>query len=464
MMLLLCLTLLISPIINAEVLIYPVTLQYSKNYGVCFTIPMYFQDSQRNVKVSLGSSEFLIGLNKSQYEISDIKVRYDNHPYDYPDYPTSGYITKGIFNASLNGRDEVVLNVLYNKSFYYPKLGLARRVKYDNSDVEELYDLDFMSQLIKQGVIKKHYIYLTPFLDVEGNERDDISLELGRLPIYFTNKYYYSYTPLNKLYPTKWATKLSHIYVGHIREDDLHEINADVVFTDSNQRRSYFPETLKTILRTIFVDKLNCEFKEDDILCPNNKIEENKFYFIFNGYAHYIPNSILFYSRNETHKNCRFEFSSKIDYISIDSYIFGFYHRLYDGESDTIRFVYPDPNNPYFIEDVKEYTGYENRDGVKREIRTYEFLRDWERSLEKEESIINETKIEIKNDKKAIRERTEQLNKKENELKEREKQYNEIFEKMKKLEEENQELTEKINLDKELIWHLINYCNQTTHP
>ena len=35
---------------------------------------------------------------------------------------------------------------------------------------------------------------------------------------------------------------------------------------------------------------------------------------------------------------------------------------------------------------------------------------------------------------------------------------------MKKLEEENQELTEKINLDKELIWRLINYCNQTTHP
>ena len=33
--------------------------------------------------------------------------------------------------------------------------------------------------------------------------------------------------------------------------------------------------------------------------------------------------------------------------------------------------------------------------------------------------MINETKIEIKNDKKAIREITDQLNRKENELKER---------------------------------------------
>lgn len=321
MMLLLCLILLISPILNAEVLIYPVTLQYSTDYGlgVCFTIPMYFQDSKRDVKVSFGFSEFLIGLNKSQYEISNIKVRYDNLPYDYPDYPTYGYITKGIFNASRNGRDEVALNVLYNKSFYYPKLGLARRVKYDNSDIEELYDLDFMSQFLKQGVIKKYYIYLTPFLDIDGNKRNDISLEIGRLPIYFTNKYYYSYMPLNKLYPTKWATKLSHIYVGHKREDDLHEINSDVVFTDSGKLKSYLPESLKTIFRTIFVDKLNCKFKGDDIICPIKKLEANKFYFVFNGYAHYIPNSILFYKGNETHQYCRFQFSSEIDYISIDS-------------------------------------------------------------------------------------------------------------------------------------------------
>ena len=382
-MLILYLTLLISPIINEEVLIYPVTLQYSRDYGVCFTIDMYFQDSHRDVKVSLGSSEFLIGLNKSKYEISDINIKYDNHPHDYPDYPTSGYITKGIFNASRTGKDEVTLNVLYNKSFYYPKLGLARKVKYDNSDIEELYDLDFMSQLIKQKVINKHYIYLTPFFDAEGQEKNDISLELGRMPIYFTNKYYYSYTPLNKLYPTKWAAKLSHIYVGRKIEDNLHEINADVVFTDSYQSKSYIPETLKTFFRTIFVDEMNCEFKQDDIICPINKIKANKIYFVFNGFAHYIPNSLLFYGGNETHQYCRFEFSSKIDYISIDSYIFGAYHRLYDGENNTIRFVYPE--DPYFIEDVKEYTGYENRNGVKMEVRTYEYLKDWERSLQKEE-------------------------------------------------------------------------------
>ena len=52
-----------------------------------------------------------------------------------------------------------------------------------------------MSQLIKQGVIDKYYIYLTPFFDTEGNLRNDASLELGRLPIYFDDKYKFSYTP-----------------------------------------------------------------------------------------------------------------------------------------------------------------------------------------------------------------------------------------------------------------------------
>ena len=207
---------------------------------------------------------------------------------------------------------------------------------------------------------------------------------------------------------------------------------------------------------------MNCEFKQDDIICPINKIKANKIYFVFNGFAHYIPNSLLFYGGNETHQYWRFEFSSKIDYISIDSYIFGAYHRLYDGENNTIRFVYPD--DPYFIEDVKEYTGYENRNGVKREVRTYEYLQDWERSLQKEELMIDEAKKEIKNDKKAVRERTEQLNNREKELNEREKRMKEIYERLAELEVENQELTEQINMDKELIWHLINYCNKTSKP
>ena len=78
-----------------------------------------------------------------------------------------------------------------------------------HSLIEYSYDLDFMSQLIKQGVIDKHYIYLTPFFDIEGKPRDDISMELGRLPVYFDDKYKYSYIPLNNLYPKKWDVKFN---------------------------------------------------------------------------------------------------------------------------------------------------------------------------------------------------------------------------------------------------------------
>ena len=52
-----------------------------------------------------------------------------------------------------------------------------------------------------------------------------------------------------------------------------------------------------------------------------------------------------------------------------------------------------------------------------------------------------------------IRERTEELNKKEKENKEKIENY----------EKEIQELNEKVKQDKDLIWHLINYCNQTSH-
>ena len=191
----LCLILLLSPIINSEVLIYPLTLHRSIStfyIDEYFSFSMRFQDTLEDVKVSLGSSGFLIAVDKPQYKKSNINIKNDNM---YPDNPTSGYITQGIFNSSSSGKEEVALNVLFNKSLYNSKSGLARGVKYPNSDIKELYDLDFMSQLIKQGVIDKYYIYLTPFFDTEGNPRNDASLELGRLPIYFDDKYKFSYTP-----------------------------------------------------------------------------------------------------------------------------------------------------------------------------------------------------------------------------------------------------------------------------
>ena len=418
-----------------------------------FYFRTYFYGDSKRVCVSLGSSEFLFGVNNPQYNITNHNIKYDNI---YPDKPTSGNVTTGYFNISKKDNN-VFLNALYNNSFYEAKLGLARRVNYYHSLIEYSYDLDFMSQLIKQGVIDKHYIYLTPFFDIEGKPRNDISMELGRLPVYFDDKYKFSYIPLNNFYPKKWAVKLSHIILGDIKSENIYDIYADVIFTDSYKADSLFPESLKTYLRTIFVDKMDCEFSLSYIKCPVNKINTTKFYFVFNGYAHYIPSSLLFSnSGNETHKYSHFKFSSEIEYISIDSYILGAYHRLYDGENNTVRFVYPGDDN--FIVDVQDYTGYENRDGTKKEIPSIEYLRDYERTLKRQEENIQETLIKIEDDKKIIIEKTESLNKREMELqkyeedlKKREEEMKDKIEKADELEKENENLKEEIkNKDKRI--------------
>ena len=148
MLLLLFLTSLVGSIINSEVLIFPISLRIFENEEY-FYFNMYLYDSFNYVEVSLGASEFIIGKNKTQYNITNINLKYDGI---YPDKPASGYITTGIFNISKNG-NTAFLNVLYNKSFYNSRLGLARKVNYDDPSIEESYNLDFMSQLIKQGVL-----------------------------------------------------------------------------------------------------------------------------------------------------------------------------------------------------------------------------------------------------------------------------------------------------------------------
>ena len=444
---------LFNPILNSDVLSFDLKLYKTKqliyNDQYCY-ISMNILGSNKSIKISLGSSQFIIDIGQPKLNVTDINIKYDNL---YPDKTMFGNITEGVFN--IDNYENVTLNVLSNVSSYNSILGLSKGVNYNNSTIEKEYDLNFMSQLIKKGIIDKYYIYLTPFFDIEGNLRNDATLELGRLPIYFDEKYKFSYTPLNNLYPTKWATKLSHIFVGDIKSYNMHDIHADVIFTDSYSDDNYIPERLRTLFRTIFVDKMKCEFSYSYIECPIDKIESTKIYFVFNGYAHLIPSSLLFLSSgNETHRFCSFKFSSEIDYISIDSRIFGAYHRLYDGENNTVRFVYPD--DPNFIVDVKDYTGFENRKGVKKEIPSNEYLRDWEQSLKKEEVNINKASIEIENDRKRLRERNKELDKREKEIIDNK-------EKIETLERENQELNEQIQRDKDLIWHLINYCNGTKH-
>ena len=210
---------------------------------------------------------------------------------------------------------------------------------------------------------------------------------------------------------------------------------ADVIFTDSYKKTNYIPDTLKTYFRTIYIDKMDCTFSFSYIICPIKKIETTKFYLVFNGYTHLIPNSLLYRSfGNETHKYCNFQFSYEIEYIYIDSYIFGAYHRLYDGENNTVKFAYPNDDN--FIVDVQEFTGYENRNGIKKEVPSIEYLRDFEKRLKRLEKTINETLIKIEIDKNIIKEKNEsliakeiELKKYEEELKKKEKEMDEKYQK-----------------------------------
>ena len=148
---------------------------------------------------------------------------------------------------------------------------------------------------------------------------------------------------------------------------------------------------------------------DHEIMCPTKKIETTKFYLVFNGYAHYIPGSLLFFGLGDK-LYCSFKFSSEVDYISIDSHILGIYHRLYDGENNTVRFA--SPNNPNFIIDVSEYTGYESRAEDDTDIPSIEYLRKWEKRLKEKELKINETLIRIEKEKEKIRERTKKKIKK----------------------------------------------------
>ncbi len=445
---------LFNPILNSDVLSFDLTL-YKNKYSIyideyCY-VSMKILGSHKSIKISLGSSQFIVDIGQPKFNVTDINIQYDNL---YPDKTMFGNITEGVFN--IDNYENVTLNVLSNVSSSNSILGLSKGVNYNNSTIEKEYDLNFMSQLIKKGIIDKYYIYLTPFFDFEGTKRSDTVLELGRIPTYF-NIYNFSYSPLNKKYPNKWSVKLSHIIYNEIKRENIRDIYADVIFTDSYKSKSYIPNKYKTLFKTIFSDHMDCEIKYY-MICPLEKIKESKIYFVFNGYAHLIPNSLFFLNGNGTHNYSIFEFTSEIDYISIDSYIFGIYHRLYDGENNTVRFVYP--NNKDFIIDVSDLTGFENRNGTKKEVESIEYLRDYERQLKKKEMEINVTLKNIEEMKKDINEKNMSLNQKENELIEREKKLNdrtiEIEKQIENFEKEIKNLKMEIENQKDKIGSLNN--------
>ncbi len=420
-------------ILALQVLHYQLSLHPPK-YGleeyIEFTFP--FNNSNLYVRVSLTHSQFIIEKRKdNDFNITDINILTDDIDEKKK---KSGKLAIGKFK--INSVENVTLNFIYSNSSTYSYLGLAREVDYNNKEVEKNYDMDFISQLIKNNVIQKYFIYFSPFYYNNGSFFPEPYLELGRLPDPFiAYSKLSSYSPLNKKYTKKWSIHLSHVLFGdfnpkNIPEENQKAIHAEVIFTESLSNNNLIPYDYKIYFDDIFINKLNCEASLSNYKCPNKMIESFKFYFVFNGFAHLIPNSILFYTVSDLNYTS-FKFTKEIDYISLDSNFFGFYHRLYDKENNTIRFVYPQDKN--YILDVQSL-GYENRDGVKKDYKDIIYLQKWESELIEKEKNINITYNEIEEKKK-------ELNKKEGELNELNKNLS-IWEK--NLKEKEKETEEKI--------------------
>ena len=403
--------------------------------------------------ISFSQSKLISDLHEENFNITDIDISQDDI---YPNVNKVGKIGKG--NFSLTEELNLDLNFMYQSGIYYSYIGLSRGVIYNNTSIEEEFELDFISQLIRKGIIDKYYIYLSPIFNTDGSVMDSPYLEIGRFPAVFdTYGKMSSYIPFNDKYPTKWAAKLTYILFGtisstYIPENNKRNIEADVIFSDSYRTNNYISNSYRNILDTIFVDQYKCEFFSNTYKCSSDILTRLKLYFVFNGYAHLISNNLIFHNgTDEGYLYANFEFTNNIDYISLDSYIFGNYHKLFDKENNTIRFV--EPNDKSSIIDVGEITGYQNRNGTSKDVPDVGFLRDWERSLKEKERTMNETMKEIEEKKKILDKREGELNKYKENLTNWESNLclrEEDFEKEKEnITKENKELKEEVKYEKE---------------
>ena len=403
--------------------------------------------------ISFSQSKLISDLHEDNFNITDIEISQDDI---YPNENKVGKIGKG--NFSLTDELNVDLNFMYQSNTYYSYIGLSKGVSYNNTSIEEEFELDFISQLIRKGIIDKYYIYLSPIFNADGTIINSPYLDIGRFPAVFdTYGKMSSYIPFNDKYPTKWAAKLTYILFGtisktYIPESNKRNIEADIIFSDSYKTNNYISNSYRNILDTIFVDQYKCEFYSNTYKCSSDILTKLKLYFVFNGYAHLISNKLLFHNgTTEGYLYANFEFSNEIEYISLDSYVLGNYHKLFDKENNTIRFV--EPNDKSSILDVGEITGYENRGGTSKDVPDIGFLRDWEKSLKEKEKTMNETMKEIEEKKKILDKREGELNKCqanltnwENNLCQKEEEFEKANENIIK---ENKELKEEVKYEKE---------------
>ena len=339
--------------------------------------------------ISFGHSKI---ISKELSNLQDINVTDD----ECIPYKKTKNGTVGIKNFKFNQNLNLDLNYVYvndNKNY----LGLSRRVEYDDKEIEGKYNLDFVSQLIDQKIIDKYYIYLPAFFDDEGNVLPKLYITFGMIPNILDNYLdFNSYIPLNTNYPNKWSVTLSHIMYEDTYDADnpmnmTYSISADVIFTNSGNKSIIVSYKYKDIFDDIFVSHYNCEVWNGEFRCDPNKINKFKLFFVFNGFSHLLFNELNTHRCSD--KQCiHLEFRSDIDFIGIDTFTFGNYHFLFDGEKNFIRLM---NKNEGAIKDVSDKCGYENRDGIQRKAHDMEYLLEWEERLKNESKKINETLKEV---------------------------------------------------------------------
>ena len=361
-------------------------LNFAKNYVGKLTI---FLLDRTEYYISFGHSKI---ISKESSNLQDINITDDDC---YP-YKKKRNGTIGIKNFKFNQNLNLDLNYIYfNDNINY--LGLSRRVEYDDKEIEGKYNLDFVSQLIDQKIIDKYYIYLPAFFDDEGNVLPKLYITFGMIPNILDNYLdFNSYIPLNTNYPNKWSVTLSHIMYEDTYDADnpmnmTYSISADVIFTNSGNKSMIVSYRYKDIFDDIFVSHYNCEEWNGEFRCDPNKINKFKLFFVFNGFSHLLFNELNTHRCSD--KQCiHLEFRSDIDFIGIDTYTFGNYHFLFDGEKNFIRLM---NKNEGAIKDVSDKCGYENRDGIQRKAHDMEYLLEWEERLKNESKKINETLKEV---------------------------------------------------------------------
>ena len=356
-----------------------------------------------NFRIQLENGEYYyISLSHSKLISNGESNLKDIHITDDDCYPSKRYKSGMIGTKDFKFKNGLNINlnyVFYNDEGKKNYLGLARGVQYDTDEIKEKYELDFLTNLKNQKEIDKYYIYFPPLFTSDKTKTPNPYILIGAIPSIFNlyqNKT--SYAPLSPNYPTKWSIRLSHI-LYEINSDSNNtqsgkvSIDCDVIFTESGDSAIYIPYKHKSIFDDIFTTKLGCSESSSNYQCSKSKLNIFKLYLVFNGFSHLISNSLIFNLFWSTPRSDYIIFKEDIDFIGIDTYTMGNYHKLFDGENNMIMLLNTEGGKD--IADVSDICGYENRDGIRRIVHDPEYLILWEQRLKNESQIINKTLEEI---------------------------------------------------------------------